>query len=38
MTLEVRLKDSETSFVDKIMRIDGVYDATLISHQGDIVA
>ncbi|MDO4567504.1 MAG: DUF4956 domain-containing protein [Clostridia bacterium] len=38
MTLEVRLKDSETAFVDKAMRIEGVYDASLISHQGDIVA
>lgn len=38
MTLELRLKDSETGFVEKFLKVDGVYDASLISHQGDIVA
>ena len=36
MTLELRLKDSETGFVDKLLKIEGVYDATLISHHGDM--
>ena len=38
LTMEVRLKDSETAFVEKFMRVEGVYDAALISHQGDIVS
>ncbi len=38
LTLELRLKESETGFVEKLLRVDGVYDAALISHQGDIVA
>lgn len=38
MTLELRLKDSETGFVEKLLKVDGVYDASLISYQGDIVA
>ncbi|MEG1547369.1 MAG: DUF4956 domain-containing protein [Clostridia bacterium] len=38
LTLELRLHDSETGFVEKFLRVEGVYDATLISHQGDIVA
>ncbi|HWS29608.1 MAG TPA: DUF4956 domain-containing protein [Clostridia bacterium] len=38
MTLELRLKDSETGFVEKFLKVDGVYDASLISYQGDIVA
>ncbi len=38
LTLEVRLRDEETGAVDKFMRIDGVYDATLISHQGELVS
>ncbi len=37
MTLELRLKDSETGFVEKFLKVDGVYDASLISYQGDIV-
>lgn len=37
MTIEVRLRDNETGFVDKFLRVEGVYEATLISHQGDIV-
>ena len=31
-------KENETGFVEKFLRVDGVYDATLISHQGDIVS
>ncbi|MCE5236267.1 MAG: DUF4956 domain-containing protein [Clostridiaceae bacterium] len=38
MTLELRLKDSETGFVERLLKVDGVYDASLISYQGDIVA
>ena len=38
LTMELRLKESETGFVEKFLRVDGVYDATLISHQGDIVS
>lgn len=37
LTMELRLKDNETGFVEKFLRVDGVYDAALISHQGDIV-
>lgn len=38
LTLEVRLKSNETGFVEKLSRIEGIIDVTLISHQGDIVA
>mgnify|MGYP001008415941 FL=1 len=38
MTLEMRLKDNETGFVEKFLRVDGVYDASLISYQGDMVS
>ena len=38
LTMELRLQENETGFVEKFLRVDGVYDATLISHQGDIVS
>lgn len=38
MTIEVRLKEEETGAVDRFLRIEGVYDATLVSHQGDFVS
>lgn len=38
VTYELRLRESETGFVDKLVRVDGVYDATLVAHQGDIVS
>lgn len=38
LTVEVRLRDEETAVVDKFLRIEGVYDATLIAHQGDLVS
>ncbi len=38
LTVEVRLHDEETSVVDKFLRIEGVFDATLIAHQGDMVS
>lgn len=37
MTLELRLKENETGFVEKFLRVEGVQDASLISHQGDII-
>ncbi len=38
LTLEVRLNDSETNIAERLMRIEGVYDASLISHQGDMIS
>lgn len=38
LTVEVRLRDEETAVVDKFLRIEGVYDATLVAHQGDLVS
>ncbi len=38
LTLELRLRDNETGFVEKFLRVDGVYDASLISYQGDLVS
>lgn len=38
MTIELRIRPEEAHFVDKFLRVDGVYDATLVSHQGDIVS
>lgn len=38
LTLELRVRESETGFVDKFLKVEGVYDATLISHQGDIIS
>lgn len=38
MTVELRIRQSETGFVDKFLRVDGVYDATLIAHQGDMIS
>ena len=38
LTMEVRLHENETLFVEKFLRVEGVYDAALISHQGDIVS
>jgi len=38
LTMELRLRENETGFVEKFLRVDGVYDATLISHQGDIIS
>jgi len=37
LAIELRLRENETGFVEKFLRVDGVYDATLIAHQGDIV-
>lgn len=38
LTLEIRLRESETGFVEKFLRVDGVYDATLITNNGDIIS
>ncbi len=38
LTMEVRLRENETAFVEKFLRVEGVFDAALISHQGDIVS
>ena len=38
LTMVLRLKENETGFVEKFLRVEGVYDATLISHQGDIIS
>lgn len=38
MAVELRIRQSETGFVDKFLKVDGVYDATLIAHQGDMIS
>lgn len=38
MTVQLRIRQSETGFVDKFLRVEGVYDATLIAHQGDMIS
>ena len=38
MTVGLRIRQSETGFVDKFLRVEGVYDATLIAHQGDMIS
>lgn len=38
IAIELRVRESETGFVDKFLRVEGVYDATLIAHQGDMIS
>ncbi|OQB25428.1 MAG: hypothetical protein BWY11_00387 [Firmicutes bacterium ADurb.Bin182] len=38
LTVEIRIREDETGFVEKFLRVEGVFDATLISHQGDLVS
>ncbi len=38
MTVEIRLADGQDGIVDQFLRISGVYDASLISYQGDLVS
>lgn len=38
LTMELRLRDNETGFVEKFLRVEGIYDATLITHQGDVIS
>ena len=38
MTVELRIRQGQTGFVDKFLSVEGVYDATLIAHQGDMIS
>ncbi|HWQ06795.1 MAG: DUF4956 domain-containing protein [Clostridiaceae bacterium] len=38
LTIELRIRESDTDFVDKFMRVPGVFDATLVAHQGDLLS
>ena len=38
LTVELRIHESETDFVDKFLRVPGVFDATLVAHQGDLIS
>ncbi|MHB1314861.1 MAG: DUF4956 domain-containing protein [Christensenellales bacterium] len=38
LTIEMRMKDNEVVLVDKFLSIDGVYNASLISYQGNLVS
>jgi hypothetical protein len=38
LTIELRVHESETDLVDKFLRVPGVYDATLVAHQGDLIS
>ena len=38
MTLEIRLRESDLQVVERLLEIPGVYDASIISYGGDIVA
>ncbi len=38
LTVELRIAESETDFVDKFLRVPGVFDATLVAHQGDLIS
>ncbi len=38
MTVEVRVRTEDAGFVDKFMKLDGMYDASLISYQGDLIS
>ncbi|MCL2671319.1 MAG: DUF4956 domain-containing protein [Clostridiales bacterium] len=38
LAIELRVRDNETGFVSKFMQVEGVYDATLIAHQGDMIS
>lgn len=38
LTVELRIRDSETDFVDKFLRVPGIFDATLVAHQGDLLS
>jgi hypothetical protein len=38
MTVEVRIRTEDAAFVDKFMKLDGMYDASLISYQGDLIS
>ena len=38
LTIELRIRDTDTDFVDKFLRVPGVFDATLVAHQGDLLS
>ena len=38
LTIELRIRESDTDFVDKFMRVPGVFDATLVAHQGYLLS
>jgi len=38
LTVEIRIRDTDTDFVDKFLRVQGVFDATLVAHQGDLIS
>ena len=38
LTIELRIRESDTDFVDKFLRVPGVFDATLVAHQGDLLS
>ena len=38
LTVELRVRESDVDFVDKFLRVQGVYDATLVAHQGDMLS
>ena len=38
LTVELRVRESDTDFVDKFLRVPGVFDATLVAHQGDLIS
>lgn len=35
LTLEVSLKDREMAVLDRILQVDGVLDASLVSYEGE---
>ena len=38
LTIELRIRESDADFVDKFLRVPGVFDATLVAHQGDLLS
>lgn len=38
LTLEVRLRQNEMGFMEKLINMEGIEDALLVTHQGDVVA
>lgn len=38
LTVELRIRESDVDFVDEFLRVQGVYDATLVAHQGDLLS
>ena len=38
LTIELRVRETDTDFVDRFLRVPGVFDATLVAHQGDVIS